>query len=255
MISDKSANVLAAPADERSGRSSFFRQSGWMLVATTLSGVLMYAVHKVAKEMPKSEYGVFMTLLQVLNMMTIPAMGLQLVFVQQTVAALSQGERRQLTGTVRGVVGIAFGIWLCIALAAFIFQNRLAAAYKIENPAAIWATVAMALIAVVNPVVMGLLQGKMNFLWLGIAAMLNGAGRLIAIGVIVLVLGGYAAGAMSGAVIGMGLAVGVAAWHTRDIWAGPSEPIQWRPWLTRVIPLTLGFGTATVMLSWDMIVV
>jgi O-antigen/teichoic acid export membrane protein len=212
-------------------------------------------VHKVAKEMPKAEYGVFMTLLQVLNMMTIPAMGLQLVFVQQTVAALARGETRQLTGTVRGVLKVAFILWVVIAGVALIFQGQIAAAYKIQNPAAIWATVAMALVAAVNPVVMGLLQGKMNFLWLGIAAMLNGAGRLIGIAIIVLILGGYAAGAMGGAVIGMSLAVAVAAWHTRDIWAGPSEPIQWRPWLGRVVPLTLGFGTSTVMLSWDMIVV
>jgi len=40
-------------------RLDFFRQSAWMVMSTTLGGVFFTAVHKLAKNMPKDEYGVF----------------------------------------------------------------------------------------------------------------------------------------------------------------------------------------------------
>ena len=52
-----------------SDRFAFFRQSGWMMVATTTSGLLMFAVHIFAPWMPAAEYGLFGTLLQVMNLM------------------------------------------------------------------------------------------------------------------------------------------------------------------------------------------
>lgn len=253
MLSNRT-QTLTAPTPQ-SGRLSFFRQSGWMLFASTASGFFMFAVHKVAGRMPEAEYGVFLTLLQVLNMMTIPAIGLQLVFVHQTVSAITDLEKRQLTGTVRGVLRAAFFFWLAIVAIVFFFQSDIATAFKISNPAAVWVTVCLALMSACHPVVSGVLQGKLNFLWLGWASMANGAGRLVAIAVIVLVLGGYAAGAMTGALIGISIAMGIALWHTRDVWRGPAERMRWRPWLAGVIPLTLGFGATTVMMSWDMIVV
>ena len=94
--------------------STFFRQSGWMLLATVLGGVFMFAVHKVAARMPKAEYGVFTTLLQVFNLMQIPAIGLQTIFAQQTVTAFTDESRRQLTSAVRVVALATFLIWLVI---------------------------------------------------------------------------------------------------------------------------------------------
>src|SRR5437867_222306 len=81
------------PASSPMGRLTFSRQSGWMVIATTVSGALMFAVHKAAKQMPTAEYGVFITLLQVLNLMAVPAVGLQLTFVQQTVVALNADRK------------------------------------------------------------------------------------------------------------------------------------------------------------------
>src|SRR6266498_5049811 len=113
---------------------TFFRQSGWMVIATTVSGALMFAVHKSAKQMGSAEYGVFVTLLQVLNLMGIPAVGLQLQFVQQTVAALDAGKRAELTGAMRALLRATFRFWLLLALYLLVFQKRLVAEYKIANP-------------------------------------------------------------------------------------------------------------------------
>src|SRR5437764_14525472 len=84
-------------------RAAFFRQSGWMMLATVAGGVFMYAVHMIAKQMPKEEYGVFTTLLQIVTLMGIPAIGLQTVFAQQAAATLNEEHDRALAGVIRGV--------------------------------------------------------------------------------------------------------------------------------------------------------
>ena len=73
---------------------AFFRQSGWMMLATTLGGAMMYALHKPASRMPKEEYGAFTTLLYVIGQMGIPAVGLQGVFMQQAAASLNPEHER-----------------------------------------------------------------------------------------------------------------------------------------------------------------
>ena len=56
-----------------SPRASFFRQSGWLMIATVVGGVFMLAVHLLAHAMPKGEYGQFVAFLSVA--MFIPASG------------------------------------------------------------------------------------------------------------------------------------------------------------------------------------
>ena len=80
-----------------STRSTFFRQSGWMIVATTASGAFMYAVHvAAASKMDTAEYAVFAALLKVFLLMSFPAIGLQVIFTQQAAAAVSESEQRQV---------------------------------------------------------------------------------------------------------------------------------------------------------------
>jgi len=234
---------------------AFFRQSGWMVIATTISGALMFAVHKPAKQMGAAEYGVFLTLLQVLNLMAIPAVGLQLTFVQQTVAAVDSDKRALLTGAMRALLRGTFFVWLLIVGVAFVYQDELRANYKVANPAAIWVTLLLGLTSLWSPIIMGVLQGRQNFLWLGWSSMLNGLMRLTAVTVIVLFFAGKAAGAMTGAFLGMLVSMAIGAWQTRDLWRGPTAPFDWLAWLRRVFPLTVGFGAVTYMISQDMIVV
>ena len=69
-------------------KTAFLRQSGWMSAATALGGTTSYAVHLFAKDMPDTEYGAFTTMLQLLNLIAIPAIGLQAVF------AIKAAERK-----------------------------------------------------------------------------------------------------------------------------------------------------------------
>src|ERR1043166_1695395 len=129
-----------APAAGHKHHIAFFRQRGWMMLATTAGGVLMYAVHMIARRMPKEEYGVFTTLLQTVSLMGIPAVGLQGVFAQQAAASMNPEHERELAGVFRGVLRGTFFIWLLMAAAAFVFRDQILAALKISNPAALWVT-------------------------------------------------------------------------------------------------------------------
>jgi O-antigen/teichoic acid export membrane protein len=236
-------------------RATFFRQSGWMMVATTAGGILMYAVHMVARRMPKEEYGVFTTLLQTVSLMSIPAVGLQGVFTQQAAGAITAEHERALAGVVRGVLRGTFFIWLVMAAAAFLFREQILAALKISNPTALWVAVVIGLAALWRPVMQGVLQGRQSFLWLGNQMIADGAGRFGAVCVIVGLLANYAAGGMLAVLVGYLFATTVVCWLCRDCLHGAAAPVNWGAWLRRVVPLTLGLGVGVFMLAADMIFV
>jgi O-antigen/teichoic acid export membrane protein len=56
---------------------------------------------------------------------------------------------------------------------------------------------------------------------------------------------------MMAVLTGMAVVVGISAWQNRDLWQIQAEPIEWRKWLSRVVPLTLGLGALTLMISAD----
>src|SRR5258705_7677426 len=116
-------------------------------------------------------------------------------------------------------------------------------------------TVLFALASMWAPICLGLLQGRQDFLWLGWATISNGVGRFVAMCVIVLLLSGLAAGAMAAVFVGTIGTVTIGFWRTRYYWKLKPEPVVWRAWFKRVVPLTLGLGASTFMLSADMIFV
>jgi O-antigen/teichoic acid export membrane protein len=247
------ANIEIMPAAEKH-HITFFRQSGWMMFASTASGALMWAVHPiVTRAMPKEEYGVFTTLLQVVTLMAIPAGGLQPVIARQQAAAITEQQQRVVASEFRAVVKAIFFIWLAMAAAAGVFWPQALAGLKIVNPAALAMTVMIGLAAMWMPLVMGILQGRQNFLWLGWTSILNGVGRFSLICIIVLIFHGWAAGAMGAVFLGMAALIVIGGWQVRDVWKIEGTQVQWKNWLARVIPLTLGLGAAQFMLGADMI--
>ena len=233
---------------------AFFRQSGWMMIAATAGGLLMYLVHPVvARELSKGEYGVFTTLLQVISLMGIPAVGLQPVIAQQMAGAMTDEQRRVVASEFRGVWRGIFFIWLAMVAVVAIFWRQALAGLKIENSAALAIAMVIGLVAMWLPLIMGILQGRQNFLWLGWTSILQGIGRFSLICLIILLLHGWAAGAMTAVLLGMVLAGALGFWQIRDVWKMATARVAWRNWLRRVVPLTFGLGAATFMLSADMI--
>ena len=233
---------------------TFFKQSGWLMFASVASGGLMFAVHPiVSRGVPPGEYGVFTTLLQVIALMGIPAVGLQPVIAQQAAAATTDEQKRVVASEFRGVWTAIFFIWLAMILVVAIFWQQALAGLKIENSAALAAALVVGLASMWMPLVNGILQGRQNFAWLGHTNILNGVGRLGLIAIVVFLFHGWAASAMSAVFAGMMMVVLVGGWQVRDVWKTPKVPVAWRNWLGRVVPLTFGLGAATFMLSADMI--
>ncbi len=241
---------------EAKHKASFFRQSGWMIITAVGGGALMFLVNFLsAKFISKAEYAELVALIQVLNWVTIPAIGLQTTFAQQTSAAISDAQRRQLFGTVWAVTRGIFVIWLVMLVVTIIWHGQIRESLKLGSTISLWLTLATGLLMLLLPIWQGLLQGRQNFLWLGWAAVFNAMGRVVIAGLFVFLVSATAAGVMVGAFTGFAAALSVAIWQNRDAWSQACDAFQSRPWLRQVIPLSIGCGASQFLFSADAIVV
>lgn len=238
---------------------AFFRQSGWMVIATGVSGAFFALVHTLAKRpeagMSADDYTLFGALLSILGQMTIPAVGLQLTMVKLAVDADESGGRNALAGATRSLLTGTFALWAVCALAVFIFQESILTNYRISNPWTLWATVLLGLTSLWSPIFFGVLQGRQNFLWLGLVSIFNSGARVGFLALAVLLWGATVTHGIVAALIGMAVALALGGWQVRDAFTGKAEPFKWIPWLKRVVPMTLGYGAATFMLTEDPIIV
>lgn len=234
------------------GKATFFRESGWMLVATVVAGFGMMLVQWYAgQRLTGAELGVYGMLFGALGQIGIPVLGLQSVIAHQTASAVDAQRERELSGTVRGVALGIFLMWLVIATAAFFSQAWIVAAFKIEHPAALWLMLLVALFSMCQPLMTGVLQGSQRFFPLGGASIVNGLGRFAGVFLLMQLFGAGVASVMGGVLTGTLLGLMLAAWTTRSVWLGPAAPVPWRAWFGRVVPLTLGLAAPTAMITLD----
>jgi O-antigen/teichoic acid export membrane protein len=250
MLAEK---VESAPISAAEHRASFFRQSGWLMIATVGGGVFMTAMHFLSNAIPAAEYSQFGVFLSVA--MFIPALPLQMVLAQQTARALALNREHELSGLIRAAWLGTFVLWLLAVGVVWLFQGAILAQWKITNPAALWLTLPVLLFTVWLPMFYGVLQGQQNFLWLGWSMMANGIGRLAIAALAVMALHFYASGMVTGILAGLTIALVIAIWPTRSLWLAPAQAFDWRTLLRQVIPLTLGFGAYQFMLTADTMVV
>jgi O-antigen/teichoic acid export membrane protein len=250
------AQTLESPhVTEASHKSTFFRQSGWMMISAVAGGALMFAVQVFSKKfLSDEEYSAFGALIQVTNWITIPALGLQMVFAQQSAAAITGHHEHELASTVRSVMLWTFCVWLATAIVVFIFREPWTAALKLSNQLALWLTVASGLVMVWLQLFWGLLQGRQNFLWYGWSTMFNGVGRVAFGGAIVVALHGQATGLMLAVFAGLVASFLPAFLQNLDLLKMSGAPFGAWHWLKRVVPLTLGFGVPTFLFSADAVV-
>ncbi|MGA2658875.1 MAG: hypothetical protein ABSH34_15340, partial [Verrucomicrobiota bacterium] len=138
-------------------RATFFRQSGWLMVANVAGGALMWAVHLLSKTTGPAEYGLFVTFLALV--MCIPAAPLQMVMAQQTAKALATNKQGELAGMTRMVWLGTFLLWLIGVVVVLILQDCILARWKVSNPAGLWVAVLVLLFALWIPLFQGMLQG------------------------------------------------------------------------------------------------
>lgn len=234
---------------------AFFRQSGWLVVANTMTGVFMTAVHPFASRMPAGDYGVFATLLRLFMILSVAATGLQIVVARLAAAALDEEGKRQLAATARAILRATFLFWLGLVLLAAWFQPFLVSKLKLTHPMAVWITLGMVLANLWLPVFVGLLQGSQNFLWLGGSQMTNGFVRcaLVALGVGLLHL--RSTWATTAALAGFLAALMVAWLPCRALFRTHRGRGPGLPWAGSMLWLTGGMGSALVLMNADLVVV
>lgn len=241
------------PADPGQHRATFFRQSGWLMVANIAGGALMYAVHFLSKSIPPGEYGSFGAFLAVV--MLLPTIPLQMVLAQQTAKAIAQHREREVSGVIHAVWLTTSLVWLAGAAVVLVWQQTILDRWQMSSPVGLWITLAIVLFSLWLPVFWGVLQGQQDFLWLGWSMLASGVGRLGVAAFAVLVLHAYAAGMMTGVLLGIAASVVIAAWQTRRLWWLRAQPFDRRALMRQVIPLTLGFLGFQILFTGDTILV
>jgi O-antigen/teichoic acid export membrane protein len=248
--------INAGRTMSENGKAGFFRQSTWMVTATFAGGFFMTLVHTVARKMGPQEYSTFVTLLRLLIIMGIPSAALQTVFAGQTAAVTDDRRARQLSATTRAILAGTFLIWLASALAVLAASGPLSRLLKVSHPAALYFTLLLCLTSLWTPIIKGLLQGQHRFGGLGWLQITDGVGRFFMTLLVVLLLGGKAAGAMLAAFTGQFATLVIGLVLTYSIWrARPTVAFDAKAWLTEAVPLTLGLGTVLLMSSMDMLFV
>ncbi len=238
------------------GKSTFFRQSGWLIVANTLAGLFMVGVHPFAsKLLPPGEYGLFVAFLRLFTVLAIPAAGLQIVFAQRTAAAVTPQKQADLWAGCRRVAEALVILWLGIALVFGIFQKPIVERFNISNPVALWVTLILVLAALLLPLLQGILQGQESFLWLGASMVAHGFGRCAFVILFLVMFHGYSTGAISGTLCGVFAALAVALVGLGGLGQGSTGNFKWRDWLKQLVPLTLGTGSVLFLLNVDVIAV
>lgn len=245
--------AVAPSMPEASHRASFFRQSGWLMIANIAGGMLMWAVHFLNKFMPSGQYGSFGTFLAVV--MVLPTIPLQMVLAQQTARAIAMQTERELAGIVRFLWGATTLVWLVGAVLVLCFQRSILEHWRMTDPMGLWITLPVVLLSLWMPMFWGVLQGQQNFLWLGWSMMSNGIGRIVVATLAVAALGAGAAGMMAGVLLGCVAAVCLAAWQTRGIWTAHKLPFGRVSLLKQILPLGIGFLGFQILFTADTILV
>ncbi|HEY3760862.1 MAG TPA: hypothetical protein VGN23_03860 [Verrucomicrobiae bacterium] len=241
--------TASIPTLDHKPHATFFRQSGWLMMANIIAGILTLGVHFLAKKIPEAQYSIFGTML----MMTacVPTIPLQMMYAQQTAHSLATGRERQLASMIRMGWLWTFFIWAVAAVIVFIFQDHIVAGWKLPNSLILWVTMAAVLMNLWMPLFSGVLQGRQDFFWLGWGTIANGAGRVFIAVLMVLVFSSGATGMILGAVVGIGAWAIIGIVRSRDLWMATPEKFDSAGLLKQVVPLFLGFGACQFLFTTD----
>ena len=172
------AESKPVPIKAEKQHAAFFRQSGWLMIATVAAGLMSWAVHFLNKKIPDAEYSIFVTLL--MTTACIPTVPLQMVFAQQSAQALAMNRERQLAGMMRLAWLGTFVLWVVAALVILMFQGRIVERWQLPNASGLWVMLPVMLASLWVPLFSGVLQGRQDFFWLGWAAIIGAVGRFAA---------------------------------------------------------------------------
>lgn len=235
-------------------RATFFRQSGWMAFAAMGGGVFNLLASLVVFKMG-AEVNAFDTALAALAILSMPALGVQTAFAAQAAVAESETQISSLAAMMRSAfLWIGIG-WFTMAAFCFAFSNYIIQLYHLRSPTILLVFLAMLLVTWWTPISNGVLQGRQDFLWFGIGTLLNGGGRFAVLAAAVYVFKLGALGALIGALAGSLALLLLVVWRTAGVMRQPPTKAEWRAFLRRAVPLTLGLGALVLLMQADVLIV
>jgi len=229
--------------------AAFFRQSGWMMIASIFGGFMSLGVHVLNKWVKEGSYGEFGLMVMVITV--LPTIPLQMVFAQQAASALVDGSERQLSGMIRRAWLATFIIWLLAFVFLLVFWRQIIQGWQLKNPAILYVDIFAILASIWLPLFSGVMQGRQDFFWFGWSLILGGIVRLGSAAVLVILFHAGGAGMLAGALFGVGCSGVIAIWRTRDLWSLKPEPFDSRQLLAQIMPLILAFGVCQFLFSSD----
>jgi O-antigen/teichoic acid export membrane protein len=251
------------PTVDHKKHAAFFRQSGWMMIASMGAGAMSFGVHFLNKKMSQGDYGSFGTLLMLIS--CIPAIPLQMVFAQQTASALAESRERQLAGMIQRAWMWTFIVWLIGAIVIAIFGGQIAVSWKLPSTVPLFVTLGAILFSIWVPLFTGVLQGRQDFFWYGWSLLTGGVSRIAIAALLVLV---FHAGAtdpagnptsrisgvtalLTGALAGIAASGIIGIWRTRDLWSIKPERFDTQELLAKIMPLVIAFGVCQFLFTTD----
>ncbi len=233
-------------------RSAFFRQSAWLLFASLAGGGLLALVHRIAGRMDTGgEYGLFTTVLNSMQALTFPSLGLAAVFTQMTALAATDEARRDVAAAAKRAAGGMVAYWLLICVLVFAGHGWLMEKFKMTSSLPLLWLAPTLLITLINPIALGIVQGRQDFAWVGLSSIFGGAGRLTITWMAVALLGASAGWAICGVFFGLIAGFIPLLLASRPIWQLRGGDFHVLRWLRDAGPLTGGLAASAFLFSLD----
>ena len=249
-------------------KASFLRQSGWIALATAIGGAASFAVHLVAKDLPKAEYGIFTTVLQILNLVAIPAIGLQAVVSKKIGSAKTEEDNLQILAAEKFYKKATMALCLALIPVFALTVQPIEQSLQTDNPIVVFTLFVSGFMAFLIPCGYGVLQGKQAFYWLGMGLASLGVSRLV------LVYFMHLFSYDPNQTVDSDFNIMRVMWALMlsyaftyfFVWKSTLEyfdwnkilkevKFDWKPWASSILPLSVGGGTIIYLMSVDMVFV
>jgi O-antigen/teichoic acid export membrane protein len=227
-----------------------------MLMANNLCNYLFHAL--ASRSLGPGEYGALVSMLALLTVLGIPSQALQTVMARRVSVAEVEGRHAQAGGLARKLLLRVLLAGACLGLVLVLIRKPLAEFFRLSSA---WPLVAAGLTAVVmlaTPVLRGVLQGLQRFGQLGANLLADGMGRLL-FGGLLLALGAGTTGAVGASAAGCALALVLAAWALRPLFATSADSKVSQPpasgMYSELLPVTAIFGAFLLLSTLDVLAV
>ena len=166
-------------------KDHLIKDSMLLFIASTVVNLSNFIFHSFASRLLGPEqYGVLVTLLALIIIVVMPALALQMTLVKKTSIYKAHGQLGSVEKLFKQTIlwfSVVGAVYFCVFAAAGAGIGGVKEFFHISDPALYYILGGIAFIALVVPVVKGILQGLQNFMGLGATFIMDAFIRLAAL--------------------------------------------------------------------------